>query len=100
MKKSGPCPASDVFSAGIIMAYLTIESLARDNTSLLERVKNHKDFSVQKEERGFCYPSLESRDYWCDLISKMMEEDPIKRISATQALQHPFFDESHLRLIK
>ncbi len=100
VEQSGPCPASDIFSAGIIMAYLTIESLAKDNTSLLKRVKNHDKISKEKEISDFCYPSTESREHWCDLISKMMQKDPKKRISANQALQHPFFDEKYLKLLK
>jgi serine/threonine protein kinase len=28
-----------------------------------------------------------------DLLTKMLEKDPLKRLSAKNALSHPFFDE-------
>lgn len=28
----------------------------------------------------------------CDLVKRMMEKDPIKRISASEALKHSYFD--------
>ena len=35
-------------------------------------------------------------EHWFDLIDKMLTLDPKKRLSAEQALQHPFFTDTSL----
>ena len=79
-------------------------------TPNVEKIPVYQTFSGWKEEKWENYdpvpwkelcPSLD--DKGIDLLSKLLDYDPEKRINATQALEHPFFkdiDENTLSLYK
>ncbi|CAD8080627.1 unnamed protein product [Paramecium primaurelia] len=76
----------DIFSLGAIFYKLLCKkSLFSGNTSD-ELLENNKKF--------LCNNHLKNcSDETIDLIKQMLQKDPNKRISASQALQHPFFGE-------
>jgi serine/threonine protein kinase len=52
-----------------------------------------QDYSAVFPKWPRCPFDLPLPDEGIDLLEKMLEYDPAKRISAKQALQHPFFDD-------
>jgi cyclin-dependent kinase len=59
------------------------------NSKILNDLGNGEVFAPVSWKKAF--PKLE--DSGLDLISKMLQFDPAKRISAADALKHPFFDD-------
>ena len=79
---------SDIWSIGVIMYYMLIGSRpfdGKNNGEILDNVKLGK----------YCTSSpnyLNLSENAKDLISKLLEYDPSKRISARDALNHPWFN--------
>ncbi|CAD8093862.1 unnamed protein product [Paramecium sonneborni] len=81
----------DVFSLGAIFYKLLCKkSLFTGNTSD-EILENNKKFLCNNHLRN-------CNDLTIDLIKQMLQKDPNKRISAYQALQHPFFGDKSSEL--
>jgi serine/threonine protein kinase len=80
-------PISDVFSAGVIFHYLLFGCSVFEGKKYNEILTQNRacDFSFTKE----CYSELPSKTL--DLLVKMLERDPLKRITSEAALTHPFF---------
>ncbi|CAD8083923.1 unnamed protein product [Paramecium primaurelia] len=79
----------DIFSLGTIFYKLLCKkSLFNGNTSE-EILENNKKFLWNNHLKN-------CSDETIDLIKQMLQKDPNKRISAYQALQHPFFMEKFI----
>ena len=80
-------PISDVFSAGVIFHHLLLGCSVFEGKKYNETLTQNRacDFNFTKE----VYSGLPSRTF--DLLTKMLEKDPLRRISAEDALKHPFF---------
>ena len=79
-------PKCDVFSAGVIFYILLTEKSPFDGRSFKEILQKNKKCSID-----FDVKSLNSNSPAVDLLKKMLNKDPVKRLSAKQALKHPFF---------
>ena len=63
-----------------------------DNWPGVTRLRDwHEWPQWQPQDLARCFPTLESDGV--DLMLKMMAYDPAKRISAKDALNHPYFDD-------
>jgi len=80
-------PISDVFSAGLIFHYLlfghSIFPGKKYNEILNQNRACEFDFNQPK------YQLINAQAF--DLLRKMLEKDPTKRISAKKTLSHPYF---------
>ncbi len=96
---------SDIYAAGCVMCLLATgqpynpyrnSSLKKRLVGLYHNAVTKKDELQQaiKQNLEARYPGKafeqKNKDL-CDLLSKMLEPDPDKRISAQEALNHPFF---------
>ena len=80
-------PISDIFSAGIIFHYLLF------GCSIFEG-KKYNEILVQNRSCEFdftkeMYANVDRKTF--DLLRKMLEKDPARRISAETALKHAYF---------
>ena len=78
-------PKCDVFSAGVIFYILLTERSPFDGKSFREILQKNKKCKI-----NFDHKSLNSKSPAVDLLKMMLEKDPKKRISAADALKHPF----------
>lgn len=80
-------PISDVFSAGVIFHHLLFGASVFEGKKYNEILAQNRacDFNFAKEP----YSKLPPRAY--DLLTRMLEKDPLRRISAEAALNHPYF---------
>lgn len=80
-------PISDVFSAGIIFHYLLFGCSVFEGKKYNEILTQNRacDFTFNKE----LYSKIPSNAL--DLLVKMLERDPKRRLSAEAALNHSFF---------
>ena len=79
-------PKCDVFSAGVIFYILLTEKSPFDGKSFKEILQKNKKCNI-----NFDLKPLNSNSPAVDLLKKMLIKDPTKRLSAKQALKHPFF---------
>ena len=79
-------PKSDVYSAGLILYYLLTGSPPFKAKSYKTIIRLNKQADV-----FLGHPKLDTNPYVFDLLKRMLEKDPVKRISAMEALQHTFF---------
>ena len=79
-------PKCDVFSAGVIFYILLTEKSPFDGRSFKEILQKNKKCNID-----FDIKALNSNSPAVDLLRKMLTKDPVKRLSAKQALKHPFF---------
>lgn len=76
-------PSADVWSSGILLYAVCAGYLPFSDTNvprLVEKVKNEEP----------SYPNFFS-DELVDLLKKMLDKNPIKRISINEIMQHPWF---------
>ena len=78
-------PKCDVFSAGVIFYILLTERSPFDGKSFREILQKNKKCNI-----NFKHKSLDPKSPAVDLLRRMLEKDPKLRISASEALQHPF----------
>jgi len=81
-------PISDVFSAGIIFHYLIFGCSIFEGKKYNEILNQNRacDINLGKSMHQKLNPLV------MDLLAKMLEKDPRKRISAEGALNHPYFN--------
>lgn len=79
-------PKCDVFSAGIIFYILVTDKSPFDGKSFREILQKNKDCQI-----NYHHPRIRRFPLAQDLLMKLCEMDPNKRISAKDALKHPFF---------
>lgn len=78
-------PKCDVFSAGVIFYILLTEKSPFDGKSFREILQKNKDCQI-----NFNHPKIRKFPMAQDLLVKLLETDPNRRISAKEALSHPF----------
>lgn len=79
-------PKCDVFSAGVILFIMVAGKSPFDGKSFQEILTQNKQCNI-----NFSNPKLKKFPYILDLLEKMLEVQPSKRISAKDALNHDFF---------
>ena len=79
-------PKCDVFSTGVIFYILLTEKSPFDGRSFKEILQKNKKCNID-----FDVKQLNTNSPAVDLLKKMLIKDPVKRLSAKQALKHPFF---------
>jgi serine/threonine protein kinase len=83
-------PISDVFSAGLIFHYLLL------GKSIFPG-KKYNEILTQNRACNFDFAQSQYKEinsHAVDLLKKMLEKDPSKRITAKKALCHQFFTNS------
>lgn len=90
-------PKCDVFSAGIIFYILLTEKSPFEGQSFKEILQKNKQCKID-----FKHAKLKKHKVATDLLVRMLETDPEKRISARDALTHKFFAdfEDHKMIIE
>ena len=78
-------PKCDVFSAGVIFYILLTEKSPFDGSSFREILQKNKKCKI-----NFAHPRLDPKSMAFDLLKKMLEKDPLVRISAADTMEHPF----------
>ena len=78
----------DVFSAGIIIYTILVEKAPFRGKSFREILEKNKKCKIDFDD-----PKIKANKLARDLLQKLLEIDPEKRISARQALQHEYFSE-------
>lgn len=81
-------PKCDVFSAGVIFYILLTEKSPFDGKSFKEILQKNKQCKID-----FKHAKLKKNKVALDLLMRMLDNDPERRISAQEALQHKFFAE-------
>jgi serine/threonine protein kinase len=76
----------DVFSAGVIFYILLTERSPFEGKSFKEILEKNKKCKID-----FLHPKLHKNKYATDLLKRMLEENPDKRLSAKEALNHEYF---------
>jgi serine/threonine protein kinase len=79
-------PKCDVFSAGIIFYIMLVGRSPFDGKSFQEILKQNKLCKID-----FKHPKLKKHPHCIELLQKMLEIDPARRLSAREALDHAFF---------
>lgn len=79
-------PKCDIFSAGVIFYILLTDKSPFDGKSFKEILQKNKACKID-----YNHALLKKNPVALNLLIKMTETDPQKRISAQDALQHPFF---------
>lgn len=76
----------DIFSAGVILFIMICGRSPFDGKSFQEILSQNKKCDI-----NYSNPKLKKFPHILDLVQKMLEVNPIKRVSAKEALSHDFF---------
>lgn len=79
-------PKCDVFSVGVIFYIMLTQRSPFDGRSFKEILQKNKSCNID-----FNHPKLAGNASARDLLIRMMDKNPETRISAADALRHPFF---------
>ena len=80
-------PKSDVFSIGVILYYLLVGKLPFRSSTIEGTLLKNFECSV-----NYSNPRISRVPHVKSLLMKMLQADPLRRISAEEALEHKFFD--------
>jgi serine/threonine protein kinase len=80
-------PISDIFSVGIIFHYLLFGCSVFQGKKYNEILQQNRNCHLSFDKE--MYSKLSPKTF--DLLTRMLEKDPSKRISADTALGHPYF---------
>lgn len=80
-------PECDIFSAGVILHLLLTGQPLFPGTHYDEVFKKNKEMNI--DLTGALYHGVDTQGL--DLLARMLEKDPSKRIKARAALEHGFF---------
>jgi serine/threonine protein kinase len=82
-------PKSDIYSAGIIFYFMLAGNIPFDGESFGEVLANNKQAVIDFEVSELNKASPEA----LDLLKKMLRKDIYTRLSASECLNHPYFQE-------
>jgi len=81
-------PKCDMFSLGCLFYRLLTGGKLFLGSTAKEVLENNKECYINPSKISFLIKSIQARN----VLMKMLEADPLKRISAAEALDHPFFN--------
>jgi len=80
-------PKCDMFSLGCLFYRLLTGGKLFLGSTAKEVLENNKECYINPSKISFLIKSIQARN----ILMRMLESDPIKRINAAEALEHPFF---------
>jgi serine/threonine protein kinase len=91
--------AADMWSAGVLLFTVAAKQppFTSTDSSIRDLSKQHSAWETALQQRRGSHPLLKLLDTapkaFARLVVRMLQVDPARRISAGEALKHPFFDE-------
>eukprot|EP00826_Nyctotherus_ovalis_P010352 TRINITY_DN12739_c0_g1_i4.p1 TRINITY_DN12739_c0_g1~~TRINITY_DN12739_c0_g1_i4.p1 ORF type:complete len:374 (-),score=83.88 TRINITY_DN12739_c0_g1_i4:70-1191(-) len=85
--KEGYGTKADIFSLGVILYVSLLGDLPFDGSIIQEIVRNNRECNVRRHTSDWARITPEGKD----LTLRMLEKDPRLRITAKEALDHPWF---------
>ncbi len=81
-------PQCDIFSAGVIFHILLMKKPLFEGTKYDEVYRNNKQMNFNLKTSA--YEKLDKEEY--ELLNRMLAAKPSERITAVEALGHPYFN--------
>lgn len=82
-------PQCDVFSAGVIFHVLLTRKALFEGSRYDEVYKRNKEMNINYQDPRYAAVDPQAMD----LLQRMLLADPKQRISAAQAIRHPYFEQ-------